>query len=381
MARSTPPQTLLQYMLVVLVLSVGMYSSILYMDSSWMMQSGMDDELLAFAPAELSRNVSTSQKDMMAIPDSAWVGPILTNETMVILVMSARSHIAQRAVIRDTWAKGHDNVYFVVGSPCEVAHDNRKHDLTCEAARDSHQNEEYEDTIAREEKQLRLEQAKHRDMLLTSRPESYRGLPYKLKEAYHWAAQLPQVEWFVKADDDFYVRVTTLAKFLQATNSSKPLVMGRIMIDAPVHKRGKWKEVDFRPRTYPKFPLGSWGHIVSRPIAGYVAEHREDLFEYQGEDTSLGIWIDKSPLKKATVWKQGGIVMTNNMMCVPQMLMIGHQMTPDDIRECYRKGDEASAEAILKLQQNLRSKVLNKKAHKRERLFRSPKRRISFETE
>jgi hypothetical protein len=35
----------------------------------------------------------------------------------------------------------------------------------------------------------------------------------------------------------------------------------------------------------------------------YVVENIGKLHEYQGEDTSLGIWLDQSPIKQNVVWK------------------------------------------------------------------------------
>lgn len=39
----------------------------------------------------------------------------------------------------------------------------------------------------------------------------------------------------------------------------------------------------------PAFPMGSAGHVVSRPIAEYVSMYQDLLFDYQGEDVSLGM--------------------------------------------------------------------------------------------
>ena len=56
-------------------------------------------------------------------------------------------------------------------------------------------------------------------------------------------------------------------------------------------------ETDYKHRTYPIFPLGSFGYVVNRKWAEYVAsdENIDNLYEYQGEDTSTGIWMDEAP--------------------------------------------------------------------------------------
>jgi hypothetical protein len=43
------------------------------------------------------------------------------------------------------------------------------------------------------------------------------------------------------------------------------------MVDAPVHRDGKWAEL-YTGETYPYWPQGSCSHAVSRPVAEYVAQ-------------------------------------------------------------------------------------------------------------
>ena len=75
-----------------------------------------------------------------------------------------------------------------------------------------------------------------------------------------------------------------------------------------VHRTGscgincKWAEDKYKPSMYPPFPHGSRGHIVGRAIAEYVACNQDELINYQGEDVSLGIWIDESPFKMHVQW-------------------------------------------------------------------------------
>lgn len=133
------------------------------------------------------------------------------------------------------------------------------------------------------------------------RPESYRGLVYKLKAAYAWVLGNTNADWVVKADDDTVVRVSSIGKFLSQYSPTNPTVVGRIIYGPPVHKQGKWADMDYIPRQYPPWPQGSCGHVVSRPIVEYVVENIDKLHEYQGEDTSLGIWLDQSPIKQNVV--------------------------------------------------------------------------------
>ena len=43
-----------------------------------------------------------------------------TEQPVVILVLSRRTGFSARQAIRQTWAKGHDNIFFVVGASCPI---------------------------------------------------------------------------------------------------------------------------------------------------------------------------------------------------------------------------------------------------------------------
>jgi len=63
---------------------------------------------------------------------------------------------------------------------------------------------------------------------------------------------------------------------------TKPTVIGSVG-SGKVTSTGKWAELDYKQDKYPMFPLGSFGHVVSRPIAEYIAEQnvQKALFDYQ----------------------------------------------------------------------------------------------------
>jgi len=93
-------------------------------------------------------------------------------------------------------------------------------------------------------------------------------------------------------------------------------VIGKLVSNAKVQRTGKWAEQmeDFPHPFYPKWPKGSAGHIISRPIATYLASHINSLHRFQGEDAALGIWVDDAaspsetePAEAAKLTHQGPI--------------------------------------------------------------------------
>ena len=292
-----------------------------------------------------------------------------TKSTLAVFVLSRREAFDLRQTIRDTWAAGHDNVYFVVGQPCSIPPAYRGVDpggnSYCIPKQHHviHRLQEYVDAtmthLSQQEQvahRLRAEQDQYHDILLmqpdhvfttatnnnnnpnntttTSSSYSfltyaqhsnamidmYRTLPHKLKTAYHFVSHhLPStIQWVLKVDDDFYVRIDAMERQLNQLTfpqlpfstrsrfSSIPtipippaqlpmVISGDIRREHKAFTSGKWKEISQYPpgKEYPPFPLGSYGHVVTRPIVEYVTKYRLGLLDYQGEDVSLGIWLDQ----------------------------------------------------------------------------------------
>jgi len=242
----------------------------------------------------------------------------------VILVLSARENFQRRAVIRKTWGRDHA-IYFVIGGKPES------------------------EQQAKVQGQLEKEQKQHHDLLDSVHPESYKSLPHKVKFAYQWILKnCPRVQWLTKVDDDTVVRVDTLQRvLLNKLNSLEPIVVGRIVSDSPVYREGKWAETKYQPDTYPNWPQGSCGHTVSRPVADYIGSHNK-LVYYQGEDTSIGIWLDQAADKGAlaVTWLRSHYYTNDGDCHSPQWLIIGHRIKPTQMLSCYQRMDEWKDEAV-----------------------------------
>jgi hypothetical protein len=280
---------------------------------------------------------------------------------MIVFVMSARENFERRAMIRQTWGKGHA-VYFVTGGqPSSELH--RTESSAGEEQTDTsswfYNNKKDDDSTSIQDR-LVQEQAMHQDLIDSIHLESYRGLPHKLKFAYQWILQhCPDVQWLVKVDDDTVVRIDTLqAVVLDNLNHKQPIVAGRIMVDDPVHKTGKWAELLYtESETYPYWPQGSRGHAVSRPVAEYIAQKADagELTLYQGEDTSLGIWLHEASAKKElhVTWFKSQYFTDNGDCHSRQWLIIGHQLSPAQMKACYDTADEWTEEYRNKVSKNL----------------------------
>lgn len=269
--------------------------------------------------------------------DDTLIHPKTPDSSLVVLVLSKRDHFQRRSMIRQTWGKEYaSGLYFVIGggSYARIGYS----------------------TSDEVQRLLIEEQVRHLDLLDTVHPESYHGLPHKLRFAIHWVMRHDRtVRWILKVDDDMYVR--SLNGFvrrnrplgLSILNSSLPVVMGQIQNQIPVQRHGKWAEdVSYYQHhpVYPPWPKGSSGYLMSRSVGMLIAQkYNQDLSlmksslkdnvslpTYQGEDTSLGIWLESSNVS----WINSEYFV-NHGRCLPGVdnaWSIGHRITPELMQKC-----------------------------------------------
>jgi hypothetical protein len=303
------------------------------------------DELLQLANKTAANTAQTSTLKTTS-PKSSFnttyilPPPRLTNATTAILVLSYQKNFEKRQAIRETWGRGHNNIYFV------VAHSNCEDDsleVQDEGGDCKHVHHSF----------LQHEQARYHDLVEIPIKEHYRILPEKVVQAYQWTlSNLPHIHWLVKVDDDMFVRVQSLEDYLEKYNSHIPMVIGQIVPHSQVAKEGKWAEVEHYNYTYyPYWPQGSAGHIVSRKTAKYIVDESPKLHRYQGEDVSIGIWmyeaVEKHKQLDHVTYIHVPKLFTNegaHKCRSGSYLMIGHDFTLDDQKSCYDERDEPKRE-------------------------------------
>ena len=294
------------------------------------------------APAPVAPVAAPAPVAPVAVAVAAPVAVSKRGMRTMVIVLSRRSSFETRRVIRETWGSGHDNVFFAVGACCSVPPSDRVK-WTCTRARATSVEDQsrWDSACVREDTKLSAEARVHSDMLRMSEVDVYRHLPQKLKFAYAWGLSHTTADWFLKTDDDSVVRIDTLEDYLSRTyDASGAVVVGRIMSGARVPRGGKWAEPHYTPSVYPKFPLGSVGHVVSRPVVSYVVANSDALFNYQGEDVSLGIWLDESPLKLGVSWVTSKHMSNHGNCRDTGMWVMGHNIKPSTMRACFAHKDE-----------------------------------------
>jgi hypothetical protein len=265
-----------------------------------------------------------------------------SSSSILVMVLSAPENFIKRQAIRETWAT--DSVVFVLGQ------------ADCASSSSSTNNNDDDDdndkkknattSLCPLQESLLREQATYHDILEIPIVDHYSTLPEKVVQMYQFVIgqeddddYLQHIQWLIKADDDMYVRPKTLEAYLRKYNSQIPMVIGKIVPHSSVAREGKWAEVGYDKSHYPYWPQGSAGHIVSRAAARYITQQSSSLHRYQGEDVSIGIWMDDSKLRDLT-YIQAKRMMTNEGTANcgnSKYMMIGHDLSPEEVYDCHLK--------------------------------------------
>ena len=228
--------------------------------------------------------------------------------TVVVLVRSARPRAVQREAIRTTWAsRARGAVVFVVANiSCGIPEAARaSFGAHCAWARGKRGVRLETSTV---DALVRHESAQHEDMVFADHMDTHRSSNAWLKQAYTWALQHTAARWFVKTDDDVYVHVQRLSRWLGALDGAWSIV-GDISppgaISAAEGKTGETEEVRARWGSYAPWPRGSAGHAVTRDLATFVSRLPAAAASFHGEDVSLGLWL--SQLDQPSKVRGGGL--------------------------------------------------------------------------
>ena len=256
---------------------------------------------------------------------------------LAILVLTARDYKERREVIRKTWGRGHSNVFFVVGKHCPYKPDQRK-PWVCEP---QNQNMPIDLDYNSRQEILTRELNNKPDVIVVDMIDVYRNLPEKLKLGYMWILENTDAKYVLKMDDDSFARVDSVQHWLQ--NRENPpkneIIAGGFNTGGPV-RSGKWAETKYKPDKYPPWPSGA-GHIVSRPVIEYLHQNADTWVSYQGEDTSLGIWMEKVRPQMDVKRTPSEHFITHSGDCHNKnKFVIGHSISLQKMRECYKTLDE-----------------------------------------
>lgn len=152
---------------------------------------------------------------------------LLNHHSLQVLVLSKRDGFERRKIIRDqTWGSQNlDNVHYFVGDKyCDLP-SSMTQPWTCKPDLEKIKKLErmtgnlgYNQTLnAYIKKQTEIQQKliSEPNLIMLDMVDTYRNLTLKLKKGYEYLLhKYPEARWIAKADDDQYVRVDALEKYL-----------------------------------------------------------------------------------------------------------------------------------------------------------------------
>lgn len=249
-------------------------------------------------------------------------------EHVFIIIISGRYNFKKRQDVREMLNVGEYAKFMIGNRPCRVPPESRHSSVYyCFGGRETI---EYNGELEKLEKQVKDEIEKYNDIVELDMIDYYRALPRKLKLSYKWGVEnFPNAKWFFKTDDDCYFNYDNIQNFFKKkTDTDVPVLYGEFRKNSKVHRSGKWEEHNYKKERYPPFPKGS-GHCINRPFASYIAENFENMFEFQGEDVSLGIWAEETVEPKPKLVSISEVLPDGMKRCkqlVNMALACGHDM-------------------------------------------------------
>lgn len=153
------------------------------------------------------------------------------------------------------------------------------------------QSSKWHSKIVNETRALQEEAENQNDILLLDVVDTYRNIPAKMLQFYEWVVQSSNIQYVIKTDDDVYMNLDHIMQnFVIDEYPTSKLWWGQFRFGWSVEHHGKWAEHDYQSPVYPSFACGS-GSMMTRDLFQWIATNSRNLFKFQGEDVSLGIWL------------------------------------------------------------------------------------------
>ena len=277
--------------------------------------------------------------------------------SLVVMVISSRSNVERRKTIRETWAKNHENVIFIVGKQhCPIPKQYRTYYWECELDEKISNNQTQREPFLKisafsNKKELELTKnlKSEKQVVLVDVIDTYHNLSAKNFMGYKWISEnfnINELKWVAKCDDDVYIRIDKLEKYLiqaeaervrngyswisgyanysagHIVSHKKPTIIAALNPSTFVlNRKGKRfhdphfiaNELKFKRRTrYPLYPDGGAAYIYSKFIFEYIIDemkkqdylfdNKDKIFNWPIEDAGFGVMMYRSSFRNEIGW-------------------------------------------------------------------------------
>ena len=211
---------------------------------------------------------------------------------LLILVTSSPARFQARAAIRDTW-----------GTQRVVERNSKSWRTLFLLGQDK-------DNLTNI--QIKEESELHKDLLIGLFTERFYNLPIKLMMAFEWASKMCEFAFLLKADDDVFVNVPNVFRFLDHDETPKTkLYSGWVHFEAHALRFGKYKveKSEYPYKRYPRFVAGG-GMLFSSDVIDALVPHFNMNHYFKLDDVYIGllclkIGVDATHHEEFRVWQRG----------------------------------------------------------------------------
>ncbi|XP_023244175.1 beta-1,3-galactosyltransferase 1-like [Centruroides sculpturatus] len=246
---------------------------------------------------------------------------------LLVIVCSSVTNFAPRQAIRETWATAKVpetmKILFLLG---------KSENDTQNAA-------------------VMEENANYSDIIQENFLDTYNNLTVKSTMLLKWVNDsCRQAKYVMKTDDDMFVHLPNLVKFLK-NSTQKHLLVGCLISGAVPIKdwHSKWYVPDnvYSEYTYPNYLSGT-GYVMSDNIVSTLYNTALNTPLFYLEDIFItGICARKAGIKPVN---NNGFKFykRKNDPCIFQKIITSHKMTPSELREIWKKVNSPSIKCVRK---------------------------------
>ena len=206
--------------------------------------------------------------------------------------------------------------------------------------------------------ELEAEQAEQGDLLQVAVPESYETLFPKVVAAWRWAVSTHDFQFWMHADDDAYIRLDSLLKWLDDAPDAQPwsgLYAGYIW-DGSEGRRTKplrdptaksYMPYDQWPHeSYPPFASGC-GFLLSRDLIEGLVEQSPTFTFFRVIDVPVGVFVDRLPPKLKEALRIVHVDEIRPYRPLPlfrKETIVQHYMQPEEFKQFHQRALAAMEE-------------------------------------
>ena len=249
--------------------------------------------------------------------------------TVLILITSAPSHVQQRDAIRSTWCKHSAKI---------TTHSSPNYRCIFLIGQDE---------FSSSDQYIQGEMAAYDDILYGTFLDRYRNLTNKVLMGLFWASTHCPATFVLKTDDDCFVSVGTLLRFLPLQAHTRLLYAGavfkdkekRIVVREPYNK---WfvSLDDYQNDYYPAYASGT-GYLLSRDVWQRLVDQLMYHKPFPNEDAFMGVVLSHgiaNPLHSSRF----AMMSAHWAKCNMRYLLVLHRVDVDRQNILQKMADQAS---------------------------------------